>query len=591
LTNPPCAGYFYLIVPVAVSRLSGFPDPKKAPDVSAPLSRRKFLKAGSLALLGPALPGLCCTSPTFDLVIKGALVLDGTGAPARRTDLGIAGDSIAALGEIDPSRARRVIQAEGLHAAPGFIDIHTHSDGVILTYPEAESRVFQGVTTEVTGNCGGSATPLGGPEADKRRSALSRDLGTPVDWTDTASYFAKLEAEGISVNHALLLGHGTLRENASGTVSRPLTPEELAAMLRALEEGLDQGAAGLSTGLEYVPGNYAHPEEILALARVLARRDALYATHIRNEAAGLLEAIGEALDLGRASGVRVEISHLKAAGKPNWGKQSGGLALIEKARSEGVRVQADAYPYDAYSTGLTIYLPAAAQEGGPEALLARLRDPAGRSKLREEAARIVADDPGGFGLIEVSRVSTEANQPIVGRNIEQIAALRGVEPAEALISLIEEEETRVECVAFGMSAQNVELVLAHPLVMVGSDGQSMAPRGPAGQSRPHPRSYGTFPRVLGLYCRERELFSLPEAVRKMTSQPAEMIGLKDRGRIGRRMKADLVLFDAARVRDTSTFSDPHRYPEGIRYVLVNGVTVVEEGRHTGRRPGRVLRRG
>lgn len=554
-----------------------------------PLRRRDVLVAGATAALGMAvLPPRLWARPAFDLVIRGGTVLDGTGGPAFRSDLGLVGDTIAALGDIDPEQGSRLLDATGLVVSPGFIDIHTHSDGDILRYPTADSRVMQGVTTEITGNCGGSAAPResrrGGAYAEEDRAAS----GVAGEWTDVASYFRLLRDTGISLNHALLLGQGTLREMLSGQENRALRPEEMATLLRMVEEGMDQGAIGVSTGLEYVPGRFTPTEEIVAMARVVARRGGLYASHIRNEESLLLEAVDEAIRIGRETGVRVEISHLKAAGMPNWGKQVAALDLIEGARRAGVDVLADAYPYTAYSTGLTIFLPAWAADGGWETLARRLADPETRQRIRSELLARVKQDPGEYDLIVVSRVRTERNQRFVGETLQEVADTWRVEPVDALLRLLLEEEGSVSYVGYGMGPENVEMVLRHPLVMIGSDGYSMAPAGEAARSRPHPRSYGTFPRVLGYYGRERELFDLPTAVRKMTSMAADRVGIPDRGRIGRGMKADLVVFDPGTVVDEATFDDPHRFPTGIRHVLVNGERVVEEGAHTGRRPGTVI---
>ncbi len=553
-------------------------------------TRRGFLKAGGTAVAGLALPcGRVQAAESFDVVIHGGTVLDGTGGEPFQADLGITGERIVELGRIPPSAGRRAIDATGLHVSPGFIDIHTHSDGDILLYPTADSRVRQGVTTEVAGNCGGSAAPLDpGRAAEARKEWLEQ--GIDATWTDVDSYCNTLARAGISINQALLIGQGTLRENAVGLVDRHLTPDELRAVERALEEGMEQGAFGLSSGLEYTPGRYTPPEEIVALARVAARHGGLYASHIRDEETGLLEAVDEALTVGRRSGARVEIAHLKASGRPNWSKQQGALDLISSARRDGVAVLADAYPYTAYSTGLTILFPAAALEGGTSAMMQRLRDPQWRARLRGEIERKMASELGDYALIVLARVKTSGNQRLLGKNVVEVARGWGVQPVDAVLRLVEEEEGAVAIVGHGMSPENVETVLKHPLVMIGSDGSSMAPTGRAAQARPHPRSYGAFARVLGYYTRERKLFSLPEAVRKMTAMPADQVGLPDRGRIAPGMKADLVAFDAGTVRDEATFDDPHRYARGIEHVLVNGVTVVDQGRHTGARPGKALRR-
>jgi N-acyl-D-aspartate/D-glutamate deacylase len=361
-------------------------------------------------------------------------------------------------------------------------------------------------------------------------------------------------------------------------------------VLRAVEEAMDHGAVGLSTGLEYTPGMYTPTEEIVAMARVVARYGGVYTTHSRNEEAMLLEAVNEAVGIGRQSGARVEISHLKAAGRVNWDKQRAALDLIEAGRASGVDVLADAYPYTAYSTGLDVLFEAWVREGGDEAILKRLRDPETRARIRKETARRVPLEPGGYDLIVISSVKSEQNRPVVGRNILQIAEQWKVEPVDAILRLVEEENASVSYVGHGMSDENVDLILRHPLVMIGSDGSSMAPVGRAAETRPHPRSYGCYGRVLGHYVRERKLLDLPTAVRKMTSMPADQAGLRDRGRVGRGQKADLVAFDAATVKDVATFEDPHRYATGFRHVLVNGVAVVQGGQQTSARPGRVLRR-
>jgi N-acyl-D-amino-acid deacylase len=554
--------------------------------------RRTFLatslKAAAVAAAAGSAPRVEA-APAFDLVVRGGTVLDGTGGPAFVADIGIRGDAIAAVGTIAPEQGARVLEAASLHVAPGFVDIHTHSDGDILCYRKAESRILQGVTTELTGNCGSSAAPLAGRGVEEDRKRWREDLGFDAAWTDVASYAALVDRTQVSANQALLVGQGTLRRNVAGVENRPLRPEERAAVLAALEEALDQGAFGLSTGLEYTPGRFTPTDEIVDMARLVARRGGLYATHTRSEDVKLLEAVDEAVTIGRVAGVRVEVSHLKVCGQRNWSRQRGALDLLEGARRQGVDVRADAYPYGAYSTGLTIFINDWALDGGTPALMRRLADSAQRARMRAEIPGRIAEEPGDPTLITISDVRTERNRPVVGRTLAQVAADWKVEVADALLRLLEEEEGGVSYVGHAMSPGNVEMVLSHPLVMIGSDGSSMAPVGRAAASRPHPRSYGTYARVLDHYVRERALFDLPTAVRKMTALPAEHIGLRDRGRIGRGLKADLVVFEAAGVRDRATFEDPHRHPQGIRHVLVNGVLTVEGGAHTGATAGRFLR--
>ena len=554
------------------------------------IDRRTFLALAAASAGSCALPSTGSSERryAFDCVIRGGRVFDGTGGPEWSADIGIRGDTIVAFGDLGLEAARSVIDARGLCVAPGFIDIHTHSDGDVLAYPDDESRVFQGVTTEVTGNCGYSAAPVGGAEAEEYFQSL-REQGIDARWTDVDSYFRTLESTRIAVNHALLLGQGTLRRAVAHLENRPLAPGELALVLRLLEQGLDQGALGFSTGLEYTPGRFTPTDELIAMARVLARRGKLYASHLRSEEAQFLEAVDEALRIGRESGARVQVSHLKAAGKPNWHKQDDALAALERARAAGLEVLADAYPYTAYSTGLSVFLSDEAREGGDEALLARLRDPAERARIRAGLEPRVASDPGGFELIVIASVGAGRNRDAIGVDLATIAARRAVDPAEALLQLLEEEDASVGFVGHGMSEENVVKVLKHPLVMIGSDGRAMAPRGKALETRPHPRSYGTFARVLSKYVREEHVLELANAIKKMSSMPAAQLGLDDRGRIGRNMKADLVVFDPAKVQDTASFDDPHRTATGFLHVLVNGVPVLRDGARTGERPGRALR--
>jgi N-acyl-D-amino-acid deacylase len=527
----------------------------------------------------------------FDLIVRNGTILDGTGGPTWQGDLGIVADTITAIGTIDPARGSRVLDASGLHVSPGFIDIHSHSDSTIFAYPTADSRSRQGITTEVTGQCGFSAAPLEGVDADIRRANMEEETGAPVEWTSIASYFETLEEIGISVNQAFMLGHGSLRQTVAGLENRLLTDDEMATVIRSIEEGMDLGAFGLTTGLEYTPGTFTPTEEIVTLARVIARRGGFYGSHIRNEESGLLSAIHEAIQIGREARLPVQISHLKAAGRPNWSKQRAALDLIESARRDGVHVMADAYPYTAYSTSLTIFLPPWALEGGWDGLGARLNNAADRARIREEVVESVTGDPGEFSLIVIASTKTEQNRHYVGESLAEVGETWGVEPVDAVLRLLVEEEGTVSMIGHGMSPENVEMVLSHPLVMVGSDGASIAPTGKAAETRPHPRLYGCCPRVLAHYCRERGIFDLPTAVRKMTATPADQAGINDRGRIAGRKKADLVVFNAATVKDEATFDDPHQYASGISYVVVNGEVVVDHGEHTGARPGRVLRKG
>ncbi|MBW2369324.1 MAG: D-aminoacylase [Deltaproteobacteria bacterium] len=552
-------------------------------------SRREFLVTGGMTLAGVMVkPAFAVEGPHYDFLFKNAQVLDGSGRPARKADIAVKGDTIAAIDAIPSEQARNAIDVAGLHISPGFIDIHSHSDLTILSHPTADNCVFQGITTEVTGNCGYSAAPVSKKAAD--REILEKRFGFVPQWDTVSSYFDAVEKLKISVNHAFLIGHGTLRSNIIGSIDRKMTPAELKTTARAVEEGMDQGAFGLSTGLEYAPGIYAPIEEIVELARLVSRRKGLYASHIRNEVDGVLAAIEEAIHIGREAGVRVQVSHLKAIGRPNWWRQKAALDIIEKARAGGVDVMADAYPYTAYATSLTLFLEPWAREGGSDDIKARLKNPKKRERIRSEAHRRVQNDPGGYDLAMILNVDSEIHQTVVGKNLIEIAEMWQVEPVDALLKLLEETGGIGGFIGHGMSPENVEMVLSHPLVMIGSDGASMPLPEAGSPCQAHPRCFGTYPKVLGHYTRERKIMDLPTAVKKMTTMPAARLGLRDRGRIARGMKADLVVFDAATVLDKATFENPCQYSVGIKYVMVNGQLVVENEKHTGRKPGGMLRR-
>lgn len=518
----------------------------------------------------------------YDLLIKGARVVDGTGAPFFWGDLGVARGRIAGVGRLD-GKARRVVRARGLVLAPGFIDIHSHSDIAYLVNPLGESKVRQGVTTEVIGQCGFSLAPVAGPAVKEIERKLS-EYGLELSWRGMGEYLERLREARPAVNLAPVAGHGTVRGSVLGYEPRPPTGEELDGMCRLLREALAEGAFGLSTGLIYPPGSFARTEELIALARELVPLGGIYFTHLRNEGGRLFEAIEEAVRIGEEAGVPVHIAHLKAGGEGNWGKGEEALSRVLQARARGVDVTCDQYPYTASSTGLVSILPDWAQAGGSEELLARLQDPGYRARL---AAGCVVSD---WERILISSVKTEANKRWEGNSLAEIARGRGKTPLEAALDLLVEEELQVDMIRFGLSEEDVRTIMRHPWVMVGSDGSALAPYGPLGRGKPHPRNYGTFPRVLGHYVREEGVLELEAAVHKMTGLPAWRLGLWARGLLRPGFWADLVLFDPEGIRDLATYTDPHRYPEGIELVVVNGVVTVEAGEHTGARAGQVLAR-
>lgn len=520
----------------------------------------------------------------FDLVIKNGKVIDGSSNPWYRADIAVVDGKIASIGTLDAD-SEQVIDAEGLAVAPGFIDTHSHSDLMLIAEPEAKQKIMQGITTEVVGQDGLGEAPLRDDVVDDWRRYLSGLNGDPDiewNWRGFADYLDKLEAAGPATNVASLVGHGNLRLLAVGMEDRTPTAQELEEMKNLLAEAIKQGAFGLSTGLIYPPCVYADIDELKELCKVVSTHGGLFVVHMRNEGDRLLESIDEVVSIGKEAGIHVHISHFKASRERNWGKVVDALGMVERARTEGVDVTVDQYPYVAGSTFLSSLLPVWAHEGGTERMLERLRD-------REARTRMVADmrEDGrgrgwGWNNILVTSVSTQGNKRFEGKTLQEIAESRDQGPLDVVLDLIIEEENAVSMVSFSMSEEDVRTVMQSPLQMVCTDGIVLG--------KPHPRAYGSFPRVLGRYVREG-VVSLEEAVRKMTSLPAQTFGLHDRGLLRPGMCADITIFDPDKIIDKATYKDPIQFPEGVEYVIVNGVVTVYRGEHTSARGGRVLRHG
>jgi N-acyl-D-amino-acid deacylase len=528
----------------------------------------------------------------YTFVIRGARVLDGAGGPEFPADVAVTGDRIAEVGTGLDTPAERTLDAGGLVLAPGFIDIHSHTDLSIFERPLAESKLLQGVTLEVTGNCGIGAFPV-----EPRNRTLLADYLTmhegrlPEDglaWADFASYADRVERLGLGLNVAPLVAHGALRISAMGADDRKPNTGELRHMEELLDGALRQGAWGMSTGLIYPPGSFAATDEVIALSRILARRGALYASHIRGEGDTVLESLDEAVRIGRESGARVQVSHLKALGRRNWGRGREALARLEAARRAGVDVGADQYPYTATSTSLSALVPAWAHAGGVAELLNRLADPALAERLRGEIGQTL-HARGGPARVTICRAGSARNAHLSGKTLESIAQSWSLQPEATVVKLLLEERGTVSAVYFSLTDEDVDAIMAADWVAVGSDGRGMSATHDA-DAATHPRSYGTFARVLGRYVRERSLLSLPTAVRKMTGVPAARLGLTDRGAVRPGYAADLVLFDPATIQDRADFQDPHKHPIGVEHVLVSGRPVVLHGKLSGETPGRVLRR-
>ena len=522
---------------------------------------------------------------SFNLVIKGGLVVDGTGNPWLRKDIGITNGKITRLGHITEDSGE-TIDATGMIVSPGFIDLHNHTDFSILAYPSAESYIMQGVTTAVVGNCGLSLAPLEPDKLALLKRYLSPFLKAGFDygweWRTLAEFYQKVEKQGTSLNLAPLVGQGTIRLAVKGFDSTGSSAEEMNQMKKLLAQSLEDGAFGMSTGLIYPPGCYSSTEELIELASVLREYGAIYTTHMRNEGDRLIEALEEAIEIAEANGIPIEISHHKAAGRSNWGKVNATLRLMEQARQRGVEVNCDVYPYIAGSTTITTLLPTWTLAGGVEKMLDRLKNKQTRQSIKLEGTRFSEWD----GIVIAECPSKKEYQ---GKSLEDILkeTNRFDDPYEGLFDLLLEIEGNATIIVFLMDEDDVRTVMSSPLSSFISDSWVTAPD--AG-GKPHPRAYGTFPRVLGKYVREEKLLTLEQAIRKMTSLPAGKIGLKCRGIFREGFWADVVIFDQAVIKDQATFDDPHQYPKGIEYVIVNGQVVVDHGRLTGVRPGKILRR-
>jgi N-acyl-D-amino-acid deacylase len=502
----------------------------------------------------------------YDVLVRNGRVIDGSGNPWFVADVGIRDGRIVAIGRLDTTQCRRILDARGMIVAPGFIDVHTHSEGGIRRTPTADNFLFDGVTSVVTGNCGGSETAID-------------------------SFFTRLRREHISVNLATLIGHNSVRREVMGNAQRDPSAGELQAMEALVAKAMREGALGLSTGLIYTPGTYAKTPEVVALAKVAAQYNGIYASHIRNEGNDeqgvVFAAITEAIEVGRDAGLPVEISHFKVSSKKLWGRSKQTIAMIEKARAEGLDVTVDQYPYTASSTSLSVLVPSWALADGDSAVKVRLNDPKTRARLRDQMRHTIVDRNGRTSLNYAYVTRCQWDSTLNGKNISQINRLwkrKGTLSNEIQTVLDMVEKGGAGMVYHTMSEEDVQRIMKYPYSMVGSDAGVIQ----FGSGVPHPRGYGTNARVLAEYVRQKKVLRIEEAIRKMTSFPAQRFGLVDRGLIRPGMWADIVVFDERAVADKATFQRPHAYSEGFAYVLVNGETVIDHGKHTGAKPGKVL---
>jgi N-acyl-D-amino-acid deacylase len=538
----------------------------------------------------------------LDLAIRGGLVVDGSGKKGYEADLGVKDGKIARIGSIRSGDADETIDTSGLIVAPGFIDIHSHSDAPLLINPKAESMVRQGVTTNVIGNCGGSIAPLTDLAKEEIVGRLGQ-LGVDASWSSFGEYLERLE-QGVALNVVAFVGHGTVRQCVMDLEERAPTSGELEEMKGLVGEAMRDGAFGMSSGLVYPPGRYADTAELTELCRVVAEHGGIYASHVRGERETMIQAIEEAIEIGEKAGVSLQISHHPAK-IGAWGTSSETLSKMEETTAKGVDVMCDLHPYIAGATGLTAILPPWAQAGGSLRIVERMKDPELRARMKEDMIADKVPGPGHSGLAKrgmwdkIVIPSYPEDWPI-GRTIAEIAAEKRRDPFDAYFDLVEGSGTQAGIIGFYYNEPDIRNVLLSPRSVIGSDGSALAPYGVLGRGKNHPRSYGTFPMIFRKYVRGEsrpelvydegeKIMSLEEAVRKMTSAPARKLGVEDRGLIEEGLWADLVIFDPERIADTATFLEPYQYPVGIEHVLVNGVPVISSGEHTGALPGKALR--
>ncbi len=523
----------------------------------------------------------------LDLIIKHGTVIDGTGMPKKNLDIGIKDDKIALMDLSIQKDGCPTICADKMIVAPGFVDIHSHSDFLWLICPESDSKILDGVTTEVCGNCGLSAFPLRGKVLEKRAQGLAR-YRIALTWRSAAEFYDVAEKIRSSINRAFLVGHGNIRACALEYENRSPNLHELSCMIKDLEESMEAGAFGMSSGLIYPPGCYAAREEIGEMCKTVRDYGGFYATHMRSEGDTLEDALEEAIEVSRCSGVGLQISHLKTAGNRNWHKIKNIKTIIERARGEGVNITCDRYPYTAAATDLDAILPHWVYEGGTEAQLQRLKDAGIRRRIADEVSQM--EDDSFWDEVMISSVYHEKNKWIVGKTISEISQELNKPPLETVFDLLIEEETRVDIFLFSMCEENLESILGWDFVFAGSDSSLRTNHGILSEGKPHPRSYGTFSRILGRFCREKKLFSEEKAIQKMTGLPAQKVGLYKRGLIKEGYFADITIFHPEKIIDKSTFTEPHQYSEGIEYVIINGKITVKNGKHTGATYGRILRK-
>ncbi len=559
---------------------------------------KKALCWMTLSVLLLAAATLAAAQQSFDVVITNGHIIDGTGSPWYSGDVGIRGGRIAAIGNLSAASRKQTIDAKGMVVAPGFIDMLGQSELTILVDPRLPSKIYQGITTEITGE-GGSVAPLNDSLIRADHDSYEHFKLT-ADWHTLSEYFARLEKQGMGINFATYVGATQVRRMVLGDADVQPTPRQLDQMKELVRQGMRDGAVGVSTSLMYAPAPYAKTEELIALAAEAAKFGGIYASHIRSEGDNVLESLDEAIRIGREAHIPVEIWHFKVGGKKNWGRMPEAIAEVEAARHSGVDITADTYAYPAWFNTMSAFIPPWAHDGGKDKLIERLKDPATRQRIRKD---ILAPEhpwdnewgeiPGPEAVL-IGVVHNPKLRPLLGKTLAEIAAIWNKDHPEkdamdTLFDFLVEDDAFTEVAVFAMSEPDVALALQQPWVSIDNDSEGTSPEGLLGQDHPHPRAYGTFPRILRKYVREEKKLSLEDAIRKFSSLPAQRMRLTDRGVLKAGMWADVVIFDPGAIRDLATFDKPNQLSEGMRFVLVSGTPVIEEGRMTGSLPGKVLR--
>ncbi len=550
--------------------------------------KMKYLAGFTLVLLAACTPG-----PEFDFILRQGMIYDGSGSSPYVGDIAVNDETIAAMGNLKSASGKTELDAGRLAVAPGFINMLSWAGESLIEDGRSQSNIRQGVTLEVMGE-GWSAGPLN-PSMKKEIIEKQGDIKYDIEWSTLGEYLGFLEKRGVSCNIASFVGATTIRINALGYEDRPPTPEEMDTMRMLVRQAMEEGAVGISTALIYAPAFFAGTEELIELCKEVSGYKGLYITHIRSEGDQFLEGIDEVIEIAEKAGINAEIYHLKAAGKDNWYKMDLAIAKIDSARMAGINITANMYNYPAAGTGLYATMPQWVQEGGHDAWVSRLKDPRLRARLMEEM-RLPGKDwenffhmAGSAENIILVGFKNDTLKYLTGKTLARVAVMRNTSPAETIIDLVIQDDSRVSAIYFLMSEENIKKQIALPWISFGSDEQSLAPEGVFLKTNPHPRAYGNFSRLLGKYVRDEKIITLEEAIRKLTHQPAENLKINKRGLLKKGYYADIVVFDPERIQDHSTFEDPHQYSTGVRHVFVNGRQVLKDGEHTGATPGRIVR--